>query len=374
MQIAKALEKTSRLAVIAGFAVATYGGVAAAQEEKVLNVYNWSDYIAEDTIAKFEEETGITVNYDVYDGNEVLEAKLLAGNSGFDIVVPTLTPFAARHIESGLYQTLDKATLSNYGNLDPTLMERVATRDPGNAHVVPYMWGTTGIGINVDMVRERLGADADLDSWDLLFDPETVAKLSDCGVSLLDTPEEVVPAMLNYLGHDPNSTSEEDLDDATEALLKVRPYVTKFHSSQYINDLANGDVCIAHGYSGDILQARDRAAEAGNGVEVAYIIPKEGALMWTDVLAVPSDAPHPDNAHAFIDFILRPEITAAITNYVAYANANKAATPLVDEEVRDDPGIYPPQAVMERLYLADVLPLRYERKRTRAWTRIKTGN
>lgn len=253
-------------------------------------------------------------------------------------------------------------------------MSRIATRDPGNAHVVPYMWGTTGIGINVDMVRKRLGSDAELDTWDLLFDPETVARLADCGVSLLDTPEEVMPAMLNYLGLDPNSTDEQDLAKATEALLKIRPYVTKFHSSQYINDLANGDICVAHGYSGDILQARDRATEAGNGINIAYIIPREGALMWTDVLAVPADAPHPDNAHKFINFILRPEITAAITNYVAYANANKEATPLVDAEVRNDPGIYPSQAVMERLYLADVLPLRYERKRTRAWTRVKTGN
>jgi putrescine transport system substrate-binding protein len=357
------------LAVLAAALIASAG--ARAEEEKVLNVYNWSDYIAEDTISKFEEETGIKVNYDVYDSNEVLEAKLLAGNTGYDIVVPTAS-FLERQIKAGVYQKLDKAKLKNYGNLDKDILERLVAHDPDNAYSIPYMWGTTGIGYNVKMVEERM-PDAPVDSFDMLYKPEVAAKFADCGVTLLDAPSEVFDTSLNYLGFDPNANDADDLKKAEEMLLKVRPYIKYFHSSQNINDLANGDICVALGWSGDMLIARDRADEAEQGVEIAYSIPKEGTIIWFDVMAVPSDAPHPENAHKFLDFIMRPEIVADISNYVYYANANTASTELVDEDVTGDPGIYPPPEVKANLFpdLADTP--RFERLRTRAWTRLKTG-
>ncbi|MGM0585018.1 MAG: polyamine ABC transporter substrate-binding protein [Pseudomonadota bacterium] len=345
---------------------------ALAQEEPVLNVYNWSDYIAADTIAKFEEQTGIDVTYDVYDSNEVLEAKLMAGSSGYDVVVPT-ADFMARQIQAGVYQELDKSKLPNLENMDDLIMEKVAAFDPDNAHAVVYMWGTTGLGYNADMIAERLGEDAPTDSWDMVFDPEVVSKLEDCGVTMLDAPTEMIPAAMNYLGLDPTSTDPDDIQ-ATEDLLKtVAPHVRYFHSSQYINDLANGDVCLSVGWSGDVFQARDRAAEADNGVTIEYVIPKEGALSWFDMLAIPADAPHPDNAHKFINFIMDAEVTAEITNYVWYANANSASLPMVDEEVTSDPGIFPPEEVKEKLWVAPVYDARSDRLLNRAWTAVKTG-
>jgi putrescine transport system substrate-binding protein len=346
--------------------------VAQAQEEPVLNVYNWSDYIAADTIEKFEEETGIDVTYDVYDSNEVLEAKLMAGASGYDVVVPT-ADFMARQIAAGVYQELDKSKLPNLDNMDPVIMEKVAAFDPGNAHGVVYMWGTTGIGYNVDMIEDRLGADAPTDSWDMVFDPEVVSQLEDCGVTMLDAPTEMIPAAMNYLGLDPTSKDPDDIQAAEDLLKTVAPHVRYFHSSQYINDLANGDVCLSVGWSGDVFQARDRAAEADNGVEIAYVIPREGALSWFDMLAIPADAPHPDNAHKFINFIMDAQITADITNYVWYANANPASMPMVDEEVTSDPGIFPPEAVKEKLWTAPVYDARADRLINRAWTSVKTG-
>ena len=344
---------------------------AGAAEEKVLNVYNWSDYIAEDTISNFEERTGIKVNYDVFDSNEVLEAKLLAGNSGYDVVVPSAS-FMERQIKAGVFARLDRGKLKNYGNLEEAILERLAAHDPGNEHSVPYMWGTTGIGYNVDKVKEVL-PDAPVASWSMLYDPEVVAKLSECGVALLDAPTEVFANLMGYLGRDPNSEKREDVELFEEHMLKVRPHVRYFHSSQNINDLANGEICVCMGWSGDMLIARDREAEAGQGVEIAYTIPKEGAIIWFDGLAIPSDAPHPGNAHLFIDYVMEPEVTAAISNYVFYANGNRAALPYVDDEVKTDPAIYPPDEVRAKLFpdLSD--SPRFTRLLTRAWTKVKTG-
>jgi putrescine transport system substrate-binding protein len=344
-----------------------------AAEEKRLHVYNWSDYIAPDTIANFTKETGIEVTYDVYDGNEVLEAKLLAGHSGYDIVVPSASPYMARQIAAGAYRALDKTKLPNLKNLDPQILALAATADPGNAHGVPYLWSVTGIGANAALLDRALGEAAPRDSLALLFDPAYAQKLASCGIALLDTPQEVVPAALTYLGLDPKSHETADLDAAIALIDRVRPYVRKFHSSQYINDLATGDICIALGYSGDVIQARNRAREAESPVEIAFRVPREGAQMSIDMFGIPADAPHPDNAHAFIDYILRPEVIAAISDAVSYPNPNVAATPLVEREIRDDPGIYPPEAVRRLLYIDLPAPRPYERARTRAWSRMKSG-
>lgn len=346
-------------------------GAAVAQQNE-LHVYNWSDYIADDTIEKFEAETGIEVSYDVYDSNEVLEAKLLSGNTGYDVVVPT-SDFMFRQSQADVYQKLDKSKLPNWEHLDEDILARLdASHDPDNQYAAPYMWGTTGIGYNVNMVNERM-PDAPTDSWAMMLDPDVVKNFADCGVTLLDAPTEVFPATLSYLGMDPTGNDPENLEKALEHLLKIRPYIKYFHSSQNINDLANGDVCVAMGWSGDMYIARDRAAEAGEGIEVDYVIPKEGALIWFDVMAIPADAPNPDNAHKFLDFIMRPEIAADITNYVWYASANASATELVDEEVTGDPAIYPPQEVKENLFPAVVQPPQYDRLMTRAFTKLKTG-
>ncbi|OXY82035.1 extracellular solute-binding protein [Oceanimonas doudoroffii] len=346
---------------------------AQAQEPSQVNFYNWSDYIAENTLANFTEQTGIAVTYDVFDSNEVLEAKLLAGNTGFDVVVPT-GDFMGRQIQAGAFLPLDKSKLPNYDNLDPRIMALLEDKDPGNQFGIPYLWGTTGIGYNVDKVREALGEDAPVDSWDLVMKPENLEKLAQCGVAFLDAPTEIFAAALNYQGLDPNSTNLSDYrGPATELMMKLRPHITYFHSSKYINDLANGDICVAVGWSGDILQARDRADEAGRGVQVAYRIPKEGALMWVDMLTIPKDANHPDNAHKLINYLLKPEVIGEVSNYVAYANPNKNANEFVDAEILNDPGIYPSQEVADKLYTAKLLPQKVNRAITRAWTRVKTG-
>ncbi len=342
-----------------------------AQEEPVLNIYNWSDYIAEDTLANFEAETGIRVNYDVFDGNEILEAKLLTGNTGYDIVVPTAY-FLERQIQAGLFMKLDKSKLPNLANMDQKIMQTVETADPGNQYAIDYMWGTTGIGYNIDKIAERM-PDAPTDSWDLVFDPAVAAKFADCGITMLDAPTEIIAAALNYLGIDPKSEDPDDLAKAEELVKSVRPYIRYFHSSQYISDLANGDICLAVGWSGDMLQARDRAAEADTGVTVTYSIPKEGALMWFDMMAIPVDAPHPDNAHTFINYIMEPQVIADISSYVFYANGNAASFPLIDPEVTGDPAIYPPEEVKEKLYAIRAHTPAYDRLLTRAWTRIRTG-
>lgn len=339
----------------------------------VVHVYNWSDYIAADTLARFERVTGIKVVYDVYDSNETLEAKLMAGRSGYDVVFPSAHPFAQRQINAGLYRELDKSKLPNYKNLDPAVLKALEEIDPGNRHVVPYMWGTTGIGINVAKVAQVLGEPLPAASWALIFDPPVAQKLAACGISLLDDEQEGFGAALIYLGKNPNTTDPKDIEAAAAVLRQIRPYVRYFHNSQYINDLANGDICVAQGYSGDILQARDRAREAGNQVEIRYLIPQESALMWIDTMAIPADAPHPDHAHAFIDFLMRPEIIAEISNAISYANANAAATPLLDPAIRNDPGIYPPEEMKARFWLGGPVTEGFHRLRTRTWTRIKTG-
>jgi len=353
----------------AGAAGGQDGGAAA--EEKVLNVYNWSDYIDPAVIDDFQRETGITVRYDVFDSNEVLETKLLAGNSGYDVVVPSAY-FLERQIKAGVFGKLDAALLTNLGNVDPDLQAQVAAHDPGNEHSVIYMWGTTVIGYDAAKV-ESIMPDAPTDSWRLIFDPAVISKFADCGVSLLDDPTDMVATVLLWLGRDPNSQSEQDLMLAEETLLAIRPYIRTIHSSQYIEDLANGEVCVAVGYSGDMLQARDRAEEAGTGADVRFSIPREGALMWFDTLAVPADARHPRNAHAFIDYLLRPEVAAANANFVNYATANAAALPLLNEELRDDPGIFPAPDVKSRLQPNLAKSEEFTRMLNRSWTRFMTG-
>ena len=347
------------------------GQAASATKGGVLNVYNWSDYIDPQVLEDFRKETGIAVNYDVFDSNEVLETKLLTGNSGYDLVVPSAY-FLERQVQAGVFAKLDKSLLPNLKNLDPDLAALAARHDAGGEHSVVYMWGTTGIGYDADKVKAIM-PDAPVDSWRLLFDPAVVARFKDCGISVLDDPTDRVATALLYLGKDPNSESEADLAAAETVLMKVRPYLRTIHSSQYIDQLANGELCIAVGYSGDILQARDRAAEAGKPIAIEYSVPKEGALMWFDTLAVPADAANAGNAHRFIDFLLRPEVAAANSNFVNFANANAAATPLVDEALRTDPGIYPTPEVKARLQPNLAKSAGYTRALNRTWTRFMTG-
>lgn len=344
-----------------------------ADEEKVLHVYNWSDYIAEDTLENFQKETGIKVVYDVFSDNAVVEAKLLAGNTGYDVVVPSLH-FLARQIQAGVFQPLDKQKLTHLNNLDAQLLKQIDTLDPGNQYGVPYLWGTTALGYNVKKVKEVLGEQAPLNSWALLFDPANAAKLAQCGIALLDAPEEIYSAAINYTGGDPNDTSPAVLREKAQPLLmQLRPHIRYIHGSQYINDLANGDICLVLGYSGDILQARDRAEEANNGVEVAYVIPQEGASLWFDMLVIPKDAPHPGNAHLFINYLLRPEVIASITNAVNYANPNPASRGKVDPTVLEDPGVYPDTDTSAKLFMLQPTPLATERVRTRLWSEFQAG-
>ena len=354
-----------------GKSEAPAGPATPATEEKVLNVYNWSDYIDPGVVADFTRETGIKVNYDVFDANEVLETKLLAGNSGYDVVVPSAY-FLERQVKAGVFAPLDKSKLPGLANLDPGLVASAERHDPGGEHSVVYLWGTTGIGYDADKVRAIM-PDAPVDSWALVFDPAVVSKFKGCGVSVLEDPTDMVGTMLVFLGKDPNSESEADLALAEERLMAIRPYIRQISSSQFIEGLANGDLCIAIGYSGDVLQARDRAAEAGKPVDIRFSIPKEGALMWFDTLAIPADAKHPGNAHLFIDYLLRPDVAARNSNFVNYANANAASTPQVNEELRNDPGIYPDAATKARLQPNLAKSAEYSRQLNRAWTRFTTG-
>jgi putrescine transport system substrate-binding protein len=339
----------------------------------VVNVFNWSDYIDKSILEDFTAATGIKVVYDVYDSNEMLETKLLAGGSGYDVVVPTASPFMARQIEAGVYQKLDKSKLPNLENVWDLVAERVARFDPGNEYSVNYMWGTTGLGYNTRKVEDALGVDK-IDSWSVLFDPQQAQKLAECGIYVLDSPTDIVPSVLAWLGLDPNSTDDADLAKAEEALLAVRPYIRKFHSSEYINALANGDICLAVGFSGDVFQARDRAAEADQGVDVGYAIPKEGAQMWFDQMAIPADAPHVAEAHEFLNYLMKPEVIAKSSNVVYYANGNKASQEFVDKDILDDPNIYPGEAVRKNLFTTTPLDAKAQRSLTRTWTRIVTGH
>ncbi|PIB59786.1 polyamine ABC transporter substrate-binding protein [Pseudomonas sp. 2995-3] len=341
------------------------------QAAPTVHIYNWSDYIGPDTLANFEKATGIKPVYDVFDSNETLEGKLLAGRTGYDVVVPS-SHFLGKQIKAGAFQKLDKSLLTNYANLDPALLKRLEKNDPGNQYSVPYLWGTNGIGYNVDKVKEVLGVDH-IDSWAVLFEPENMKKLATCGVSFMDSADEMLPAVLNYMGLNPNSTNPEDYKKAEEKLLKVRPYVTYFHSSKYISDLANGNICVAAGFSGDVFQAKARAAEAGKGVNIAYTIPKEGGNLWFDVLAIPKDATNVKEAHAFINYLLQPEVIAQVSDQVGYANPNPGADKLMEQSIRTDAAVYPPQAVLDRTFVNFELPPKVQRLMTRSWTKVKTG-
>ncbi len=362
----------TRRALIGGLVTtALIVGHSAFAKDRQVRVYNWSDYIDDTILADFTKETGIKVVYDVFDSNEVLETKLLAGSSGYDVVVPT-GPFLSRQIEAKVFQKLDKSKLPNIKNMWPEIMTRAGIYDPGNVYSVNYMWGTTGIGYNEAKVKERMG-DAPVNSWDLILKPENLAKFKDCGVNILDSADDVFPAVLNYLGLDPNSKNPDDIKKAGALLESIRPSVQKFHSSEYINGLANGDICIAIGYSGDILQARNRAEEAKNGNVINYSLPTQGAQMWFDQLAIPADAKNPAEAHEFINYLMKPEVIAKASNFVQYANGNLAAQEFVDEGIKKNPSIYPDAETMKRLFVKTSYDTKTQRVVTRAWTKVVTG-
>jgi len=342
-----------------------------AQAAGTVHIYNWSDYIGETTLADFQKDTGIKPVYDVFDSNETLEGKLLAGRTGYDVVVPS-NHFLGKQIKAGAFQKLDKAQLPNYSNLDPVLLKRLEQNDPGNLYAVPYLWGTNGIGYNVDKVKAVLGVDK-IDSWSVLFEPENIKKLHSCGVAFLDSADEMMPTVLNYMGLNANSTDPKDYAKATDKLLAVRPYVTYFHSSKYIGDLANGDICVAIGFSGDIFQAKNRAEEAKKGVNIAYSIPKEGGALWFDMLAIPKDSANVKEAHAFINYLLKPEVIAQVSDYVGYANPNPGSDKLMEQSIRTDESVYPPQAVLDKTYVSIELPPNIQRLMTRSWTKVKSG-
>lgn len=354
----------------AGLAATSCGPKTPAAAGGELHIYNWSDYIDPALLEEFTRETGVKVVYDTFDSNEVLETKVLQGRTGYDIVTPS-NHNVPRYIAAGAIQPLDKAKLPGLQNLAPDVLQHMSPFDPGQKYTVPYMQGTIGIGYNVEAVAKRLGKP--VDSWAVVFQPENLAKLKDCGVYFLDAPEDMYAVALNYIGKDPNSLAPADYAAATDMLMKVRPSVRKFHSSAYIDALANGDICVAVGYSGDILQAQARAEEAKNGVKLAYAIPKEGSQVWYDVFAVPADAPNPAAAYKFLGYMLRPEVIARASNYTRYANANAAAAKLVDAAVRDDPGAYPPPEVARRLFVTTTKDQDLLREVNRQWTRVLTG-
>jgi putrescine transport system substrate-binding protein len=350
---------------------ATDSASGAAAGAKVLNLYIWSDYLAPNTLPDFEKQTGIKVHVAYFDTNETLETKLLAGSSGFDIVVPTASYFE-RQIKAGAYRVLDKTKLPNLANMDPQLMSKVALHDPDNAHGVIYMWGTNGIGYNEKMIK-ALMPDAPLDSWRLVFDPAVASKVAKCGISLLDSPAEMMRAVYSYLGKNPNSQSADDLSQAEAVLVKIRPYIRNFSSSEYIEALANGDLCISVGYNGDVMQARDRAREANKGIDIKYAVPKEGSILWFDMLAIPKDAPDPESAYAFMNYMMTPQVIADVSNFKRYANANLASQPFVLPSVKDDPGIYPPPEQRQSLAVQLADSPEQTRAITRVWQKFKTG-
>ncbi|KMM85006.1 putrescine transport system substrate-binding protein [Pseudomonas taetrolens] len=341
-------------------------------EERTLRVYNWFDYITPKTLVDFKKDTQVKLIYDIFDTNEALEAKLLTGNSGYDVVVPS-NVFLAKQIEAGVFQPLDRSKLPNWNHLDPKLMKLIEANDPGNQFAVPYMYGTILIGFNPDKVKAALGEHAPVDSWDLIFKEENISKLKQCGVALLDSPSEIVPLALQYLGLPPNSSDPKDYAKAEALLMKIRPYITYFHSSKYMADIANGDICVAVGYSGSFSQAANRAKDANNGVTVDMRLPKEGAPIWFDMLAIPKGAKNPEDAHTFINYLLEPKVIAPISDFVGYPNPNKDATDLVAPTIRNNPNLYPTETAMSSLYTLTPLPREAERVRTRIWTKIKSG-
>ncbi len=357
--------------LLLGVALAALQGTAGAQEQ-IVNVYNWAEYTAPDTLSGFEKATGIKVRYDVYDSNDTLQAKLLTGKSGYDVVVPS-THYAARQIEGGIFQKLDKSKIPNWKYLDPDLMAIVATVDPGNQYLVPWGYGTNGLGYNVSKVREILGDKAQLGNWDMLFKPENAEKLKACGISVLDEAAQVFPAVLHYLGKDPNSSNPDDYKQALALLKTIRPYIRQFSSSGYIDELAAGDLCMVYGFSGDVMIAADRARQAGRPYTIDYYIPEGGAPVWFDTMAIPKDAAHVDQAHAFINYIETPQVHAAITNTMFYPNANKEARKYVNKAVADNPMIYPGADVAKTLYVIKPQPLPMQRLQTRMWAELKSG-
>jgi putrescine transport system substrate-binding protein len=339
--------------------------------EKILNIYSWTDYIAPDTIANFEKETGIRIRYDTYDSNEVLETKLFIGHTNYDIVIPS-GQFFERQLTAGVYRELDKSALPNLVNLDPDVLGWLAVHDPDNLHAIPYMWATTGLGYNVDKVRARLGPNL-TDSWALLFDPANAAKLKDCGISMIDSPVDVFDSVIIYLGRDPNRNDPADITAASEVLRKIRPYIRTIDTLQYFSDLAEGNACMTLGWSGDIGQARRRAAESKTGVTLAYLLPREGSTVTVDMIGIPKDAPHPHNAEVWMNYLMRPEVMADITNFIKYPNGNLGSFKLLDDATKNDETMYPDRSIRARLVTPKALPLEYSRLLGREWTRFRTG-
>ncbi len=341
-------------------------------QQRTVNFYNWSNYVAPGVLEDFTRETGIKVVYDTFDANETLETRLLAGKSGYDVVVPTAY-FLQRQIVANIFQKLDKAKLPNLVNAWPVVTKQLAVYDPGNQFAANYMWGTTGIGYNVKAVQRILGADARIDSWDIIFKPENLAKFRECGIHMLDSADDIFPAALGYLGLDPNSTRPADLEKAADLVSKIRPYVRKFHSSEYLSALATGEICLVVGWSGDIMQARSRAAEAKNDIEIGYAIPKEGAQMFFDNLAIPADAKNLDEAYALINYLYRPEVAAKNTDFLSYANGNLASQKLVEPKIFNDKNIYPDEAMQAKLFVITARDPATQRIINRLWTKVKTG-
>jgi len=363
-----------RAVAIAAAVLLMLCGAADAQQAKqrIVNVYNWSDYIDPAVLEDFTRETGIKVKYDTFDSNDMLETKLLAGRTGYDVVVPTAY-FLARQIKAGVFQKLDKSKLPNLKNAWDDIAARLAVYDPGNQYAVNYMWGTTGIGYNARKAREVLGAEGTIDSWDVVFKPEAIAKFKDCGVHVLDAADDVFAAALAYLKLDPNTKEQADLEKAADLLTKIRPFVRKFHSSEYLNALASGEICLVLGYSGDVKQAQKRAVESKSGIEIAYAIPKEGAQLWFDNLAIPKDAKNVAEAHALIDYLLRPDVAAKNSNVISYANGNAASRALIDKAIIEDKTVYPDDATMKTFYTIQSHDQKTQRLMNRLWTKVKTG-
>jgi putrescine transport system substrate-binding protein len=365
--------RLARVRLVAALAaILAAAALPASAQQRTVNFYNWSNYVAPGVLEDFTRETGIKVVYDTFDANETLETRLLAGKSGYDVVVPTAY-FLQRQITAHVFQKLDKSKLPNLANAWPVVTERLATYDPGNLYAANYMWGTTGIGYNVKAVRKILGPDARIDSWDIVFKPENLAKFKDCGVHMLDSPDDIFPAALGYLGLDPNSTKQADLEQAADLVSKIRPSIRKFHSSEYLSALATGEICFVVGWSGDIMQARSRAAEANSGVEIGYAIPKQGAQMFFDNLAIPADAGNVAEAYELINYLYRPEIAARNSNFLSYANGNLASQKLIDPKILDDRNIYPDDATLKKLFVITARDPATQRIINRLWTRVKTG-
>ena len=355
----------SLVALLSTFSVAAYA-------DETVNISNWNGYIADDTLATFSKETGIKATYDIHDSNEVLESKLMTGNTGYDVVSPS-NHFLSRLIKAGAIQKLDRSQLPGWSNLDPVLMKKLEVNDPGNQYGYPYMWGTAGIGYNVEKIKAIFGNIDVTRSWSLFFDEANIRKLSECGVAIIDNPTQVLPITLNYLGLPPHSHEPADYKKAEQALLKIRPYVQYFHASKYISDLANGNVCAVIGFNGDIVQAAASAKEAKNGIDIAYSIPDEGSTLWFDMVVMPKNAPHQKNGYSYMNYLLQPQVIANITNSIHYANPNSAADVDVVPAVKQDLAIYPPKSVMDKLFTVEDLPASIARLTTRLWTKLKTN-